>query len=336
MKNRVVKMNVSLLAALVFGVFIATGSSFAAGPVETHSWTLGYEPDQTLTFNNPPKGKPLKLDLFFPADHKAGQKIGCVILFFGGGWSAGSTEQFYGYSKYFASRGLVAVAAQYRTKKSHKAIPRNCVEDGKEAIRYVRAHATELGVDPDRIVAGGGSAGGHVAAASALCPEIDANPESPVSCRPNALMLFNPVYDNGPDGYGHSRVKAYWKELSPFHNIVPGLPPTIVFFGDNDKHVPLATINRFQEKMETAGNQCETHIYESQAHGFFHISKGGRHMYEDVLIKADGFLVKNGFLTGKDNVLEWTKTSIENLSETSEVKKAKGALSSGKKKRSEK
>ncbi len=59
-------------------------------------------------------------------------------------------------------------------------------------------------------------------------------------------------------------------------------------------------------------------------------------MFEDVLIKADGFLVKNGFLTGKDNVLEWTKTSIENLSETSEVKKAKGALSSGKKKRSEK
>ena len=287
---------------------------------EKHSWTLGYTPDKTVAFSEPAEGKPLKLDCFFPSDHKAGGNNGCIILFFGGGWSSGDTSQFYGYGKYFASRGLVAISAQYRTRKSHKASPRNCVEDGKDAIRYVRSRANEFGIDPNKIIVGGGSAGGHVAAACAMCPKIDASPESEVSNMPNALMLFNPVYDNGPKGYGHDRVKAYWRDISPMQNIRPDLPPTIVFFGDRDKHVPVTAINAFQRKMEGAGNQSETYIYKGQTHGFFHISKGGRKMFEDVLTQADAFLVKNGFITGKDNVLAWTTDTIANLPAKSKKK----------------
>ncbi len=306
-----------MLSALFAICCMAPASLFAAAekeqPTEKYPWSLGYEPDKAVIFSKPVKGSPLRLDCFFPADHKEGENRSCIILFFGGGWSGGEPEQFYGYGKYFASRGMVAIAAQYRTMKSHKASPRNCVEDGKEAIRYVRAHAAEFGIDPDKIVVGGGSAGGHVAAACALCPKIDANPESPVSCLPNALMLFNPVYDNGPKGYGHERVKEYWEDISPMHHIRAGLPPAIVFFGDKDVHATVATINEFQKKMEDAGNQCETHIYEGQAHGFFHINKGGRKMFENVLTKADAFLVKNGFLSGDDAVLAWTAESIRNL-----------------------
>jgi acetyl esterase/lipase len=247
---------------------------------EKYNWTLGYQPDKTIRFCEPQNGEPLKLDMFFPDNYTPSGRYGCIIFFFGGGWSGGDTKQFYGYGKYMASRGLVAVSAQYRTGKSHKAVPRQCVEDGKEAIRYIRQHAKELGIDPDRIIAGGGSAGGHVAAACAMCPKVDSNPASPISCRPNALVLFNPVYDNGPEGYGHDRVTEYWKDISPFHNIRKGLPPTIAFFGSNDKHVPVATIHAFQEQMTDVGNECETHIYEGQTHGFFHISKGGRTMFE--------------------------------------------------------
>lgn len=307
---------ITLMLALVFAW--ASSEAYSknqpSGGGEKHSWTLGYEPDKTVIYSEPAKGKPLKLDCFFPEEHQASDQRGCVIFFFGGGWMGGSTKQFYGYSQYFASRGLVAIAAQYRTRKSHKAIPRNCVEDGKAAIRYVRAHAKELGIDPDKIIVGGGSAGGHVAAASTMCPKIDATPDASVSPAANALILFNPVYDNGPDGYGHSRVKDYWEAISPMHNIVAGLPPTIVFFGDRDAHAPVATINAFQQKMEAAGNQCETHIYKGEKHGFFHISKGGRDMFEDVLTKADAFLVKNGFLTGSNAVKEWTAAAITNLS----------------------
>ena len=279
---------------------------------EKYSWTLGFKPDKSIQFYQPEKGEPLKLDIFFPENHTSADKRGCIVFFFGGGWTSGSTEQFYGYAKYLASRGLVAISAQYRTKGSHKVTPRECVEDGKRAIRYVREHAKELGVDPDKIIASGGSAGGHVAAACAMCPKIDATPDSTVSCVPNALVLFNPVYDNGPEGYGYKTVIEYWKDIAPFHNIRKGQPPAVVFFGSNDKCVPVSTVKAFEKQMVEAGNTCETHIYEGEAHGFFHISKGGRKMFEDVLVKADAFLVKHGYLTGPNTVAEWTAKAIGN------------------------
>lgn len=308
-------------AVLITGSVLSSSVLFAESKekekkqkVEKYPWTLGYKPDKKIIFSKPAEGKPLKLDVFLPKKHQASEKRGCVILFFGGGWSSGDPSQFYGYSKYFASRGLVAISAQYRTMKSHKAKPRQCVEDGKEAIRYVRAHAEELGIDPDKIIVGGGSAGGHVAAATAMCPKIDALPESEISCVANAVMLFNPVYDNGPEGYGYERVKGYWKDISPMHNIRAGQPPVIVFFGESDTHISVKQINTFQQKMEEAGNDSQTHIFAKAEHGFFHISKGGRKMFENVLKKADAFLVQNEFLTGENRVMDWTAESVVNFS----------------------
>jgi hypothetical protein len=78
-------------------------------------------------------------------------------------------------------------------------------------------------------------------------------------------------------------------------------------FVSRDKHVPVATVNASQKKMEEAGNDSETHIYKNRGHGLFHISKGGRPMFEDVLTKTDAFLVKRNHLSGKDNIAEWTR-----------------------------
>ncbi|MEM8713895.1 MAG: alpha/beta hydrolase fold domain-containing protein, partial [Planctomycetota bacterium] len=86
--------------------------------------------------------------------------------------------------------------------------PTTCVEDGKSAVRWIREHAAEIGVDPGRLAAGGGSAGGHVAAAIATVNGFNADQDDlSVSCVPEALVLFNPVFDNGPGGYGHDRVQ---------------------------------------------------------------------------------------------------------------------------------
>ena len=97
----------------------------------------------------------------------------------------------------------MAISAEYRIKNVHGTSPRECVKDGKSAVRYLRKNAAALGIDPDRIVAGRGSAGGHVAAATATLSNYEESGEDlSVSSRPNAPVLFNPVYDNGPDGDG--------------------------------------------------------------------------------------------------------------------------------------
>ena len=98
----------------------------------------------------------LKLYVFNPPDHKASDARPALVLFFGGGWMHGDPSQFAKHAAYFASRGMVVVLPEYRTKEAHGTTPFECIADGKSAVRWVRAHATELGIDPQRIAAGGG------------------------------------------------------------------------------------------------------------------------------------------------------------------------------------
>ena len=118
----------------------------------------GFDPDKILIYKTVGDSR-LHLHVFFPDSHKSSDKRPAVVFFFGGGWSGGSPSQFHPHCEYFASRGMVAISAEYRTKTSHQTTPRECVKDGKSALRWVRSHAKELGIDPDKIVAGGGSAG---------------------------------------------------------------------------------------------------------------------------------------------------------------------------------
>ena len=237
----------------------------------------------------------LELHIFNPENHKAGDKTAAIVFFFGGGWNGGTPSQFYSQSEYLASRGMVAVCAEYRTKKGHNTTPAECVKDGKSAVRWMRSHAKELGINPDMLAAGGGSAGGHVAAATGSSRGFEEEGEDlSVSSRPNALVLFNPVYDNGPGGYGYDRVKGYWKSFSPMNNIDEKTPPTTVFLGTKDKLIPVATAERYKKLMEKVGVRCDLHVYEGQPHGFFNKTK-----YYETVVEADKFLTSLGYLKGE-------------------------------------
>jgi acetyl esterase/lipase len=238
----------------------------------------------------------LTLHVFNPPGKNSGEARPAIVFFFGGGWNGGQPSQFYKQSRYLADRGMVAICADYRTKSKHKTSPRECVKDGKSAIRWVRSHAVELGIDPDRLAAGGGSAGGHVAAATGNVKAFNEDGEDlKLSCRPNALVLFNPVYDNGPTGYGYDRVKDYWRQFSPMHNIDAETPPTTVYLGTNDKLIPVETAHAYRKKMEMAGVRCDLHLYEGKPHGFF--NRGDA--FDDTLKKTDEFLVSLGYLPAK-------------------------------------
>ena len=247
----------------------------------------------------------LNLYIFYPEGHKPSNKRPAAVFFFGGGWSGGTPTQFEQHCRYLASRGMVAMAADYRVRSRNGTTPFECVKDGKSAVRWIRANAKKLGVDPERIAAGGGSAGGHVAAATGTLTGLEEPGEdTSISSRPNALLLFNPVYDNGPDGYGYDRVQDRYKEISPIHNIRHDAPPTIVFLGTKDKLIPVATAEDYKARMEKVASRCDLHLYEDQPHGFFNFrgkGEGPKYYYKTVL-EMDKFLNSLGYLEGEPTI----------------------------------
>jgi acetyl esterase len=244
-------------------------------------------------YKKTPQGE-LKLHLYRPADWKAADKRPAIVFFFGGGWKNGSHYQFTPQAEYFASRGLVCATADYRIANQHKTTPDACIEDAKSAMRYIRGHAPELGVDPDRIVSAGGSAGGHLAAAVAMCPGFDAAGETPsVSCKPNAMLLFNPAL-NVPgmevkDAYGQDVAAKFW----PNNFLAKDAPPCMIFFGTDDRLG--AGGKEYLAKAKTLGVRAELMMADGQGHGFFN-----RPPYTQVTTReADRFLVSLGYLNGE-------------------------------------
>ena len=252
------------------------------------------QPDRELTYKTVGDVQ-LKLHVFDPANNEKNRPA--IVFFFGGGWNGGSPSQFYPHCRHLAEQGMVAISAEYRVKSRNNTTPFQCVQDGKSALRWVRSHAEELGIDPNKIAAGGGSAGGHVAAAVATVPELNEPGESTdISCVPNALVLFNPVYDNGPEGYGYERVKDRYQEISPIHNLREGVPPAIVFLGTEDKLIPVATGKSFQQKMQDVGSRSELILFDGEPHGFFNFGKGDGANYRKTVEAMDDFLASLGFL----------------------------------------
>lgn len=242
--------------------------------------------------------------VYSPTDHQASDKAAVAVFFFGGGWKSGSPAQFEEHCKYLASRGMVAIAADYRVASRHGVKAVDCVEDAKSAIRWVRASATKLGVDPNRVVAAGGSAGGHLAACIGVMPE---QADDEFGFRPNAMALFNPALVLAPIE-GESTFKEERREeltqrmgtelikLSPYHLISGKVPPSIIFHGEADTTVPYRTAELFCEAAREQGSQCRLVGYENAEHGFFNYGRDGGENYRSTVAHLDSFLVSLGYL----------------------------------------
>ena len=238
----------------------------------------------------------LKVHVFNPPNHQAGDKTPAAIFFFGGGWNGGHPRQFYPFAREMSKRGMVAICAEYRTKSNGGVVPYECLKDAKNAIRWCRQNAEMLGIDPDKFAAGGGSAGGHLAAACAIIDDFNHDDDDcSVSCIPDALLLFNPVVDNSPDGYGFDRLQERYTEFSPLHNISAKTPVSLFFVGEFDTAIPPASAEKFKAAVEAHGGECELHIYKGVAHGFFNYSRPGGY-YEKTLATLLEFLKKHGYI----------------------------------------
>lgn len=245
----------------------------------------------------------LNVWIFEPAEKAAaGAKRPAIVFFFGGGWTSGSPSQFERQCRHFAARGMVAITADYRVASRQGVKPAECVADAKSCVRWVRRNAKRLGIDPARIAVGGGSAGGHLAAATATLPGLEAAGEdTAVSAVPDALVLFNPALVMAPleglelRGFAEkSSAERFGCEptaISPIHHVHAGQPPTLILHGKADTTVPIVTVEAFAAAMKKAGNRCDIVGYDGQPHGFFNAAK-----YDETVAEADRFLVSLGFL----------------------------------------
>jgi len=223
-----------------------------------------------------------------------------IVFFFGGGWVGGSTDQFLEQAQHFVDRGLVSILVDYRVQSRDHSTPFDSVQDARSALRWVRSHAAELRIDPAKIIASGGSAGGHVAGATAILDNInDPNDNLSVSPVPNALVLFNPVLDTTETGYGAKLIGKDAIQLSLTHHIKPGLPPIIIFHGTADHTVPFANVTEFARRVKEAGGDCQVVPFEGAQHGFFNSPRfrktASSDTYEKIIADVDRFLAGLGF-----------------------------------------
>jgi acetyl esterase/lipase len=236
-----------------------------------------------------------QMEIYFPPNHDAAKsKVPGLILFHGGGWSGGTLDQFRVACAYFASRGLVCATAEYHMlgKTGIDKLPKGeskkrvCVTDAKSAIRWFKQHADELGIDPTRIITGGGSAGGHISALATMNPGLN-DPADPKNINTSvvAYIWFNPAF---------APTDSQDSEIDVLTHLKADLPPAIAFFGDKDTWKE--GWDTAQEKWKSLGvKSIDLRIAPGQAHSFFN-----KEPWRTVtLIAADEFLVKHGLLTGK-------------------------------------
>jgi len=245
-----------------------------------NTYTFDIVPYKTLK-----DADPLTLHIFKPAK-TSGAKHPALIYYFGGGWHEGTPLQYNRECAYYASKGFVAVAADYRIVLLHHSSPFDSFEDAKDAMRWLRTHADKYNIDTAKIVASGSSAGGQLAAALGTIPNRDGG----VSYRPNLLVLNYPVVDNSPAGYGPAAMKARYKEISPMENISPSTPPTLFLVGTKDPLIPVSTAETFKHRMEQNGVYCELQLFLGIGHPIFFYRKPLTKEFYEARNLTDAFL----------------------------------------------
>jgi acetyl esterase/lipase len=256
-------------------------------------------PDKSPIFKQTPQGD-LRLHFYFPDLWTPHDKRPAMVFWFGGGFVGGTPAQFYSKAEYFASRGLVCACAEYRVKNVHGTGIDKCVEDARSAMRWIKSHAAELGIDPRKVIAAGGSAGGSLSLLVALGDGPDAPGEATqISPRPSAMVLFNPAQGQAVisrvEGEGEEKARIV-RWITPMNRPQQGQPPAIFFFGTADPLLPAS--RDFCRQALAQGNACELWTAEGIGHGFFNQQP----WHDATLRKADEFLGSLGYVEGEPRI----------------------------------
>ncbi len=232
----------------------------------------------------------LEAHIFYPENHEKKDKAPVYVFFHGGGWAVGIPEWGYTNCKRYQEKGMVAISFEYRLLDIHGSNIINCVEDVNSAILWVRQHANELGIDPEKVVAAGFSAGGHLASSTAILDKFTIN-DGTFNSRPNAFIAHSASYNTTKSNFFRRQSNGKPESISTFHNAKKGLPPSIFFHGTNDHLAPLSEFTEFRDKMESLGNDFDYKIFQNVGHFF-----GDQKASNEVRILTDQFLKKLGYI----------------------------------------
>ena len=236
-------------------------------------------PDRTVVYKSA-DGVELSLHVFNSRLAVSERGAPALMLFHGGGWQYGSPTAFYPQCQYFAQQGLACISVQYRITSVHETDARAAVQDARDAMAFLRRNAKSLGIDPQRVAAGGGSAGGHLAAALGTAVPL-AGENAGLEVRPKALVLYNPMLDLSPGTPDYHLVADFWKTISPIHHIDESVPDSLILVGDKDLEVPVKTVQEYCDIVHQQGKLCELEVYPGERHGFFNKGvKGDVHFHK--------------------------------------------------------
>lgn len=245
-------------------------------------------------------GRDLRCDLYVPPGEESGR--GAVLLVHGGGWRQGDKTQLRGYGLRIARSGYLCVATEYRLV-GESPWPAQ-IQDVKAALRWMRANAAELGIDPGRIALQGHSAGAHlvlVAAGTPNAPEYEGDGGNPgVDTTVDAVIAAYPPtrFHFGERLHGGVPIEALSDEptaelaesASPLNLAGPGFPPTMMFHGSEDKVVPVSAAFVMYEALVNHKVPTELHIFAEAVHGFDADPIFGRRTAELVVLFLDRYL----------------------------------------------
>jgi len=299
-------MNRKHITRHILGVVLLSSlvSSFGHKlPGSTDAAETGKSPPQSTQrvekyiYKQTPQGE-LAMYVHFPEDWTANDKRPAIVFFFGGGWRVGSVKEFTPQAEYLARRGMVTACADYRVKSRHGTMPDKCVEDGKSAVRWLRANSAKLGIDPNRIAASGHSAGGHIAACTCTTKGLEAEGENLlVSSEPNLLVLFNSGFEMSPVDIRQIGSSTMAAKISAIYNLSQDVPPAILFYGMKDRRHVLDGLD-FIKKSEELGTIAELYVAEGQSHNFSKKSP----WLERTFYLMDKFLERYGYTQGEPTV----------------------------------
>lgn len=234
-------------------------------------------------------GRELTVHIFKP--EKQTQPSPAIVWYHGGGWREGKAGQFFEHGKILSKMGVVSISVDYRgfAGTAEKRDLSRCIEDAKSAFRWVRAHTEELNLDPKRIAVGGGSAGGHLAAAVATLPGHDSpGDDLTIPLNPSLQLLFNPAVDPGA---------VTTADFSPLGAVKKGIAPAAIFHGIADTTVPISQAYDYQRAMDKVDSECQLFAYKGQKHAFFNYGNGRNPYYYKTVGDMIVYLDNAGYLS---------------------------------------